>query len=676
MTIDDPVDQLGKDLTLKDTLQQEKKSFQVVLVDIEQAAHNRVVRCVKKPLGEKDLKFVALSYRWGELHETMIDTKVGYIASITSFDLNDFYSLCLMMTLESDMKHIKYVWVDAICVDQRPSKRKATIYQMSNIYERATYILAVPDLHLTYLKGVSLKNMDTIKGCKTYSEDIYHLIHGHTEKLAARDERFLNIAEVPKDPPELRPLLLKYTDHFADSFMNYQEHLSGYCPVLALDHICETTNVRRHPWQTGKKGNIIDYGDLHQCDQAFCPLSQFSKIWGVPSVAEYQVRKFKWKSRVLERSDSIRQAMEFLTGLIKDWSSRVWVISEYNTAKKKNNLKFWFVQLDFYQGFPEDFTFFKFDFHDSPFSDKMINAPYYNESNATNTRAASTNPVYIQFHYTMIRQLRQQTFLDMILSSKASRNEDRFYSILPLSQYHERKSEVAHWGIDNMLSVKLRLYDIMNIRDKLSLFFWSSGESVVNRGLLPTFATSTLSLEFSFHIMSCDFCNFDLNNPSTIMLYHHQQTNTCEENDDDNDDDDGNDTKRYFLRLKPKEYKVATRDRRNTNRDILIAECIPILKDLGIENASTHTLDVVSIPLSKWQCPQSFTSKNSNSLGWKHGFIDRWHNYFVTLVGCFVSNTWITSRYSPELQKGQRVEAGDDRSRFDGRKFATIFDIY
>ncbi|ORZ04121.1 hypothetical protein BCR42DRAFT_199954 [Absidia repens] len=116
-----------------------------------------MIHCVKKTLEDDDLEFVALSYRWGELHETLIYTGVGYTASVTSFALDDFYELCYMMTLEPDLTDIKYMWVDAICVDQRPSKRKAIIYQMSNIYERATYILAVPDLHLTYLKEISIK---------------------------------------------------------------------------------------------------------------------------------------------------------------------------------------------------------------------------------------------------------------------------------------------------------------------------------------------------------------------------------------------------------------------------------------------------------------------------------------------------------------------------------------
>ncbi|ORZ02110.1 hypothetical protein BCR42DRAFT_200325 [Absidia repens] len=201
MTIDEAADKPGQGLLLKDNKPRQRKPFQVVLVDIKKAAEDNIIHCVKKPLEENDLKFVALSYRWGELHETLIDTGVGYTATITSFDLNDFYRLCEMMTIESDTKHIDYVWVDAICVDQSPAKRKATIHQMSNIYNRATYILAVPDLHVTYLKGVSLKNDDTIDGSGKYCMYLYHLLHGHVSQLDVLDEVFLDDAKVPKDPP-------------------------------------------------------------------------------------------------------------------------------------------------------------------------------------------------------------------------------------------------------------------------------------------------------------------------------------------------------------------------------------------------------------------------------------------------------------------------------------------
>ncbi|ORY99635.1 hypothetical protein BCR42DRAFT_213772 [Absidia repens] len=436
MTIDESVDKLGEGFSFKKNPQQrEKVPFQVVLVDIEQAANNKVIRCVKKPLNQEDLKFIALSYRWGELHETLIDTEVGYTATITSFFLDDFYRLCEMMTMESDLKHIKYVWVDAICVDQRPTKRKATIYQMSNIYNRATYILAVPDLHLTYLKRVSQKNNETIEGSNKYRKNIYRLIQGNTSKLADLDEDFLDDSVVPKSPPALRQLLLKYTDHFTDGFMKFQTHDRLYCPLRALDHICESSQEYLGHWKTWMTNSKTSINNVHQCYEPICPLALFGDGIGPTTLEEIeQFVNSNWKSKVLERSNSIRQSMEFLTDLILDWSSRVWVISEFSIAKTKNNLKYWFIQLALtdveravYENTNKEFTFFKFDFHDTSFSDAIINARYYaNQEKTISTNSRTTNPVYIRFHHTMIHQLSQQTFLEMILSSKASRNGNKF----------------------------------------------------------------------------------------------------------------------------------------------------------------------------------------------------------------------------------------------------------
>ncbi|ORZ07429.1 hypothetical protein BCR42DRAFT_153273 [Absidia repens] len=134
----------------------EEKPFQVVLIDIKKAAEDNVIHCIETPLmGSGDLKYVAISYRWGELHETTVDTQLGYLASITSFGLDSLFKLCRTMTKEVDLKNMDYVWVDAICVNQGDyEKRKATIYQMTNIYERANYVVAVPDLHLRHLERI------------------------------------------------------------------------------------------------------------------------------------------------------------------------------------------------------------------------------------------------------------------------------------------------------------------------------------------------------------------------------------------------------------------------------------------------------------------------------------------------------------------------------------------
>ncbi|CAO3588628.1 unnamed protein product [Absidia cylindrospora] len=683
-------EKLGKDLSLNDNQQQQRQKtapFQVVLVDIEMAAKEKVIHCVKKPLDQERLTFVALSYRWGELHETLIDTKVGYMASITSFDLHDFNRLCYMMTKEADLANIKYVWVDAICVDQRPSKRKATIYQMSNIYDRATYILAVPDLHLTYLKRISIKYHDIIEGSNTYRNDIYHLIQGNTAQLAALEEAFLNDANVPNDPPALRQLLLDYTDHFAPSFMTYQKHDNGYCPVRALDHICQASEPRRRDhlkaWIINSKTSIKD---LHQCHEPICPLKMFH-----PSEHPYDtwddLREFKysnWKSRIIQRSTAIRQSMDFLTDLVRDWSSRVWVISEFTIAKKKNNLKYWFTQLSFpynddnddlvrvynYKEYAENaqVTFFKFDFdHDD--ASEMIKTGYYaNPKETSITRSDTTNPVYIQFHYTMIRQLAQQTFLDRMLSSKASKNEDRFYSVLPLSEYHEKRSEVSQWEIYNMVSVKLKLYEIMTTKDKVTLLFWSGDAHATNRGLLPTFATSTLPLTFQtgefLNSLSDDktFCNFELDDPSTLMLLHQPQINN------NNDDEEECDSNQSYLRLKPKEYMVSKHDKFDETPIRFLMSSLLILKQLGMANASTLTVDIVSIPAFQ-RCdldaydPESFNPHDDH------------RSHFLTLVGCFVTNTWIIpperTRHYPEHKKGHRVRCDTNKSAA-----ATFFDIY
>ncbi|ORY99641.1 hypothetical protein BCR42DRAFT_457481 [Absidia repens] len=681
MTTDDPVDQLGKDLSLNDTQQQlQKKPFQVVLIDIEKAANNKVIHCVKKPLEEEDLKFVALSYRLGELHETLIDTGIGYTASITSFHLNDFYQLCFMMTSESELKHIKYVWVDAICVDQRPTKRKATIYQMNNIYDRAAYILAVPDLHLAYLRGISIKNDDAIEGSTKYSNDIYHLIHQNRDQIVKAEEGFLNDAQVPKEPPELRQLLLEFTDHFAYSFMYHERHQKLYCPVQALDHICETTQAHRHHWQTWTKRHSNRVFGLHSCHDPICPI-ELVRSYNLHSGTEkdeWQVSASQWKSKVIHRSTAIRQSMEFLTDLVKDWSSRVWVVSEYNIAKKKNNLKYWFIQLAsthddniVFRCLNEEFTFFKFDLDDDTFPDLTM-MQYYKENQHQSRidRLRSTNPVYKRFHYTLIRHLNQQTFLEMLLRSKASRNEDRFYSILPLSKYADKITEVSRWGIHSMLSVKLKLYDIMNIEDKLILLLWSSNKDAIIHGILPTFATSTLPLDFNgrqlLHLAYKGYFNFDLYNPFSIMLHHHYQQTHDQRKGDEDDDGDGDSTRYYYLRIKPKEYYVQTDN--SQSRIDLLTKHIPVLQRLGIYHASSSTLttlDIVSIPAFQWDS-LAMAPKNK----------DKYVSFFFILVGCFAQNKWIISSKHdityPYAGTGSLLCGNDHKDP----KSLSFFDIY
>ncbi|CAO3593635.1 unnamed protein product [Absidia cylindrospora] len=143
----------------------------------------------------------------------------------------------------------------------------------------------------------------------------------------------------------------------------------------------------------------------------------------------------------------------------------------------------------------------------------------------------------------------------MMLKSKASRNEDRLYAILPQSEYRcilSDKNKVSEWNITTLTDVKLKLYEFMNTKDKLNLLFWSSHSKSSNQGMvLPTFATSTLSSDAPNDYLACDSCNFDLNDPSTIMLYHYQI-----DSKDSADEDEDALCDLYCLRLKPMEYYV------------------------------------------------------------------------------------------------------------------------
>ncbi|CAO3601393.1 unnamed protein product [Absidia cylindrospora] len=532
--------------------------FHIVLVDIKEAAKNRVIHCVEKPLLDEDngeyLKYVTLSYRWGEWQETMIDTKVGYTACVTSFDLEDFFYLCATMAGDPDLCSIQYVWVDAICVDQVDhERRKATIYQMSNIYEHAAYIVAVPDLHSTYLKNAMLKNKDIMVYSRRYTEYLYHLVHGNSENLAIIDDIFLDDCGIPKDTA-LRELLTKNTDHFGEAFMKYDIHHKRSELDKALSQICAATNQAVSP----------STNDLNSDDNKPSSSGQTKVTYRTDKGSNFTETidnseiKTVWKELISERSNAIRQSMEYLTDLIKDWSTRVWVISEFSIARKKNNLKFWFIQLKTNdERIPWTpprlaprfrMSFFNYDFDRPVIKNIDITTIEWMDLERDSFHS---NTVYIRFHHTLIQQLSQRTFLDKILKSKASKNEDRFYAVLPQSEYNTQlalsnKHEVSQWNINSIFSVKLKLYEIMNTNDKLNLLFWSGNNKSSNVGLiLPTFATSTLSLDASTDYLTGHPCNFDLSNPSTIML--HQNTTTT-------NGKKKNDPHPYYLNLKPLTY--------------------------------------------------------------------------------------------------------------------------
>ncbi|ORZ06212.1 hypothetical protein BCR42DRAFT_427325 [Absidia repens] len=679
MTKDAQVEQRMKEQSYT---QQQQKSFQVVLVDIQRAATDWEIHCVEKPLDAHDLQFVALSYRWGELEETMVDTEVGYIASITSFLLQDFFRLCQWITMETDLRHLQYLWVDAICVDQTNyERRKSTIYQMSNIYEKATYILAVPDLHLKYLRNISTDNHELINSSALYWKEIYFLIHGQIDAFLALESARLDEYKVPKDATT-RHLLKTYTDYLTDGMTTYREHRYRYNPEEALDHLFEisqasssssvphldssgdmtSSNLHDQPSQadptppttTNSSNDVFmeQFGRWHRCDKKeACPLTLFHSEEHLYSfedgsddfmAADRSGNNRQWKQQIDERSRRIRQSMAFLGDLIIDWSSRVWVISEYSIAKRKqkSSLKYWFLQLD-----PEKdyglggLRFFEFKFDDPSFS--AIQQTRTSSRLVGMPDTATSDPVALKFHQTLIGQLNDQPFLEMMLKSKASKNEDRFYAVFPLTTKYKHmitdKTLVASWQIHTMASVKLKLYELMDTKDKLNLLYLT-GNYYTRRGdmILPTFATPTLCWYVPTEYLvgqhkgnqQHEPCNFDLDDPSTLQLFINKNNNSSS-----SDSDDG---LLYHLNVKPMEYYLASKPPQRV--DYVKRKKATVCKRLDLD-VNMDMLDVVCIPAFGDMVMKAHANDDDD---------EDWSSHAICLVGSMEKNKWVLSAIHPD----------------------------
>ncbi|CAO3652225.1 unnamed protein product [Cunninghamella blakesleeana] len=105
------------------TLLKIRNVFDLMLVDIKNTNEYGSIRCTKKNMYDSDLKYIAISYRWGEVPEQLLQTP-DYVAHIISFDMASLINLCYLIYDEPDLKDIQYLWVDAISVDQQNHLKK------------------------------------------------------------------------------------------------------------------------------------------------------------------------------------------------------------------------------------------------------------------------------------------------------------------------------------------------------------------------------------------------------------------------------------------------------------------------------------------------------------------------------------------------------------------------
>ncbi|ORZ06449.1 hypothetical protein BCR42DRAFT_427163 [Absidia repens] len=321
-----------------------------------------------------------------------------------------------------------------------------------------------------------------------------------------------------------------------------------------------------------------------------------------------------------------------------DWSTRVWVISEYHIAKKKNNFKYWFLQLSAYE--MEGMPFFKFDFTDPAFSSIVQKTDFL-------WRAPDDdpNPAHLSFHRLLIKQLTTQTFFEMMLKSKASKNEDRFYAILPQSKYKSKFNQVGHWKIDNMVSVKLKLFEIMDTNDKWNLLFMSGHEHSTNTyQVLPTFCASNIDWKIASAFGDTYPGNFSVHNnnsdngsSSAITLQYNSNLRL------------------YYLQLSPREYYMRKTTFCGNDLSDAPLQKAPLQNYLQIGKHSTiHVVRFYKYDLRGMTLSIERYQLNQNS---------------IVLIGSFAENKWILCNY--------RLK--DDDSKWDYRYndySGILFNIY
>ncbi|ORZ07106.1 hypothetical protein BCR42DRAFT_426375 [Absidia repens] len=523
--------------------------FPIVLVDIKKAAKpfNGRIECVKRNMYDSNLKYVAISYRWGEVPEQVVDTSNddddddinddSYLAHITSFSLTDLYGLCQYMAEEEDLKHIDYVWIDTISVDQANyQRRKATIRHMSKIYKQATYILAVPDLHLASLalNSANHAHMELVRKHALY---IFHVLSNHNEECddIERIWCYNLLCDRALTPSQYlifyrHQLKSKLASFHASLEKKRLRHEGLACSHLMQPVLDSTTPISQHVqhhvekyWFLKQTLNKSLLTEIQHLEQKFVhtPHHHPRRLWRSndhhpnsthrPRQLDVSWLSHPWHDRLTSiiipqwnqeyhsTTKELSQAFGFLTSLMEDWSNRAWVISEYLIAQQKQldvPMKFIFLLLiPPFTSQPEDeqrcgsrrrlYFFHVFDGL---------------RSSTTNTTPSSHpwRSMGHKFHQQLTRRLGQRDFIDMIVNSNASRSDDRFHSILPLWQKYKHvivdDDTIASWRIVDRMTVILKLYEIMDdVYDQLRLLHACGQLSATGgRGhhmlLFPTFA--------------------------------------------------------------------------------------------------------------------------------------------------------------------------------------------
>ncbi|CAO3637298.1 unnamed protein product [Cunninghamella blakesleeana] len=242
------------------------------------------------------------------------------------------------------------------------------------------------------------------------------------------------------------------------------------------------------------------------------------------------------KNMVVENEDikmneDIKKIYQFLAYLLDDWANRVWVISEYQIAKQKYKkygtpLKYMFTPLFMYQ-----LPLFSYRFDDDDDDQQYIaNHGNANQNNKAFICQEVSDPK--NFNQFVKSRFMQRTYLDMILNSNATRNEDRFNAILPSwDKYKHLIKNVSDWHITDMTSVRLKLYEIMedDLWGKATLLYACSIHYPIRSINLPSFAS--IHDKDSLELIEKEKINIAYDNYENTLLENIQSQEEKEEKD-------------------------------------------------------------------------------------------------------------------------------------------------
>ncbi|KAI9307788.1 hypothetical protein BJ944DRAFT_237562 [Cunninghamella echinulata] len=657
----------------------EDKYFEVALIDIENFAKTNNITCIKRNLYDKEREaYICISYRWGEVSE-WITQATDYIAHITSFDKMDLWALCTAILKEPDLKSIKYLWVDAICIDQlNIEKRKATIQHMSCIYEFSDYILAVPDLHRANLER-SPSNYLALDTTITYGRHIhYELMKKRKEETENKEDKdkAINDSYViwKKDLDSqllitwilghLHPDLHKAHFHppsFLKQLVDLKESSSDFRALLTLsedannfyEYLTSSLEYVVARAKDGKEEEMDWYKRNYFFDHIkYTPHSNYAEqmetFYGMAGqeyhseMPDIKLLFMKWVFKYNEFKKDIDNAMNFLEYLMEDWANRAWVISEYHIAKKKTRpMKMTFVTLlknihwqfeqprymeeNIYHQFIDiDLSSEEIKSNDDDEEEKEIKIEINDENELVGDEQLledeeqkenedNNEDEEVFFIESVKQQLAYRPFLTLMLDSKATKSEDRFYAILKASNKYgdlvQGKDTVSSWSITGMVSVRLQLFKIMDLDDKIALLHACSNS---NGALSPTFAS--IYTEGWTDIETLHFGNYFYTHYSSVVPK--LELNFFEKNNNDQDSESTLTTSRVDIENMKKEdyiFNITSIEFNNDDEENqLTLECDMYYQLDGTRNkgpnpytidfqSSTYKFEWVVIPLYRFK---------------------------------------------------------------------------